>query len=105
MSSFKVGQKVVCVDDTNWAVIPSHIKKGDICTIESTPQCVNGIGLVLVEDQRKCQLYSFQRVAYSPARFRPLLGEDATQHLLESIVEVTETSDSTIKPVKQPQTA
>lgn len=104
MSAFKAGQTVVFVGNGNlrpdW--LSFYPKKGTEVVIHSLSDTFSGYLRIEGYLENKDGI---KRAHFDPNHFRPLLGQDATKDLINSIIEVVETSEYPIKPSKQPQTA
>ena len=84
---FRVGQKVVCVNDTNWlrpGLSSNHPKKGEVYTISLIRSVKHGL--------LGCELSEFPEIrtsgtpsGYLLSRFRPLVTD--TQPWLKEVLE------------------
>ena len=93
--SFKIGQKVVCIDDVpKMFPGPSLIKKGKIYTIETIVNNNNGVGVILEE----VKSINNKNGSYLASRFRPLKEDkSAIKDLCNDFIEVLEKSDIKVK--------
>ena len=69
---FRVGQKVVCVDDAPWETtgLPVPVRKKGIYTIQELSRIRSGLGVKLEEVDRRTYGY------FRAARFRPVVTTD-----------------------------
>lgn len=86
--NWKIGQKLVCIQDDWDPWFTGKVRKGDIVTYD-------GPG-VFGHFKIREEFDTF----YHSDRFRPMLGDSAKQELISSFTEVTETSDL---PIRSPQ--
>lgn len=98
MSNWKIGQKLVCIDDSHFTDKSNAPQEGDIVTFDGYAQGIDLGGIYLVGYTK---IFRSNRVAYLPKRFRPLQGEPAKAELLSSFREVVESADC---PINVPQT-
>lgn len=90
---FKVGQKVVCVEDkpNSNTIVPNRPVKGEIYTIRAIRTNFNIYGVLLVEVVNPLQEFmeGLYEGAFDPSRFRPV---DTTygEQLCEELERITE---------------
>ena len=96
---FKLGQKVLCVDD-HFDYGPSCLKKGSVYTIDGFYRCScgsNQVTLVEIPDvlsmRCKCHQTSIRRQTYYNWRFVPLEYFEIFEELSSDINEVPEEID------------
>lgn len=89
--NWKIGQKLVCVTDCNWAV-GGGPKKDEVVTF-------NGFFTGFFSGKQMASFVEYgDENGYSPEYFRPLVGDDAKDSLISSFRVVTETSDCPMVP-------
>jgi len=114
---FKVGQKVVCIDDSNSPnLAPLPITKGDIYTINGITSCSCShvsidIGLRTINSHRRCKGCSERALQHgirwaSASRFAPLQEDDnyATETLKDIRILQLEHELSELKQLTNEQT-
>lgn len=93
MSNFKIGEKVVCIDDSIRSNGNIRIKKGDIYTISSFENCCSNnfqlkeISNIGIKKCIKCGNSVYSN-SYLSSRFRKLdysFGEKICAEILESV--------------------
>lgn len=94
--NFKIGQKLIVVDDSNPTYPHIMPKKGTIVTYDGVGHTLGGIFL-----KEYTQKAVFQRACYWAWRFRPLINISAIDELINTQT-VKETSDY---PIQIPETA
>jgi hypothetical protein len=94
--NWKIGQKLVCIDNSTSVYGIPKPKNGEIVTYDG-----HGIygGFYLLEyAEQYPNIFKGGRAEFGYDRFRPLIGESAKSELVSSFKEVTETSDCPMIP-------
>lgn len=96
MSNFRVGQKIVCVDDQchGWTAYGSKprgdlhgLKAGEVYTIRAIiPEHDTGLSIVLEEIRRPVTPGVWHLEGYNPSRFRPVAEKPTAMDVIRSIV-------------------
>ena len=95
--NWKIGQKLVCIQNTPKSWDYACPVKGEIVTCDG----FDGNGMVYLVEYAALHPVGKFRFAMATFLLRPILGESAKSELVSSFKEVTETSDL---PISVPQT-
>lgn len=115
MANFKIGQKIICVNDDGFDNGMAHPIKNKIYSIESFSCCngcgvativlkeiiSTGIGLSCTKCNNDFECNKIKRAEFRTERFRPLQYESAINEILEKLKITEEKSDVKIKELEK----
>lgn len=98
--SWKIGQKLVCVDDTQFLWPNIAPKKGEVVTYDAGDEVIRGYDVFFLKEYNY-RTPSGYRIMFAKFLFVPVNNASAKSELIEKFVEVEEKSDC---PIQVPET-